>query len=54
MTGCTDSLEYFTSAMSLSFGSALIAASVTGFGSGSTAAVVTATQDSPFFAVGSG
>ena len=36
MTGCTDSREYFTSAMSLSFGSALIAASVTGFGNGST------------------
>ena len=37
VTGCTESREYFTSAMSLSFGSALIAASVTGFGSGSTA-----------------
>src|SRR4029079_15320412 len=29
VTGCTDSREYFTSAMSLSFGSALIAASAT-------------------------
>jgi hypothetical protein len=38
--------------MSLSFGSALIAASVTGFGSGSTAPVVTATQGSSFLAVG--
>jgi DNA topoisomerase-1 len=35
-------------------GSALIAASVTGFGNGSTAPVVTATQVSSFLAVGSG
>src|SRR5580693_6909446 len=54
VTGCTDRRPYFTSAMPLSFGSALIAASVTGFGSGSTAPVVTATQDSSFLAVGSG
>ena len=36
VTGCTDSREYLTSAMSLSFGSALTAASVTGFGTGFT------------------
>src|SRR5271155_3398482 len=53
-TGCTDRREYLTSAMSFSFGSALTAASVTGLGSDSIAAVVTATHGSPFAAVGSG
>ena len=37
VTGCTDSRPYFTSAISLSLASALIAASVTGLGIGSTA-----------------
>jgi len=54
VTGCTDRRPYFTSAMPLSFGSALIAASVTGFGSGLSATVVTATHGSPLAAVGSG
>ena len=53
VTGCTDRREYLTSAMSFSFGSAFTAASVTGFGSGSTAPVVTATQGPPSLAVGS-
>src|ERR1700688_424918 len=54
VTGCTDRRPYLTSAMSLSFASALTAASVTGFGSGSSAWVVTAIQGSPALAVGSG
>src|SRR5437867_11983532 len=54
VTGCTDRREYFTRAISLSLGSALIAASVTGFGNGLPASVCTAIQGSPFFAVGSG
>src|SRR5262249_12292336 len=37
VTGCTESREYFTSAIFFSFGSALTAASVTGVGTGSTA-----------------
>ena len=40
--------------MSFSFGSFLIASSVTGFGIGSTALTSTTTQGSPFSAVGSG
>src|SRR6185437_2243152 len=54
VTGCTDSRPYFTSAMSFSFGAALIAASVTGSGSGSTALTSTTTHGSPALAVGSG
>ena len=53
VTGCTDSREYFTSAMSVSFVSALIAASVTGVVSGLTA--LTSTQTNlPVLSVGSG
>src|SRR5581483_8236940 len=54
LTGCTDRRPYFTSAMFLSFGSALIAESVTGFGNGFSATAVTATHGSPLPAVGSG
>src|SRR5215475_14622926 len=50
--GCTERREYFTSAMSLNFVSALICASVTGFGSGSSALMSTATN-TPFGSVGS-
>src|SRR5262245_17810905 len=53
VTGCTDRRPYLTKAMSLSFVSALIAASVTGFGNGLSATVVTATHGSFFSAVGS-
>ena len=52
-TGITDSRDWRTSARSASAGSALIAASVTGFGIGPTACMSTQTQ-SPFSAVGSG
>src|SRR5215813_8826174 len=53
VTGCTDNREYLTSAISLSFGSALTAASVTGLGTGFTAFTSTA-LNTPFSSVGSG
>src|SRR5437868_15348797 len=53
VTGCTDRREYFTSAISLSFGSALIAASVTGFGNGLPVSVGTAIQGSRLSRLGS-
>src|SRR5262245_28608637 len=52
VTGCTDSREYLTSAISLSFGSAFTAASVTGLGTGFTAFTSTA-LNTPFSSVGS-
>src|SRR5438128_10019399 len=52
VTGCTDNREYLTSAISLSFGSALTAASVTGLGTGFTAFTSTA-LNAPFSSVGS-
>src|SRR3954453_20708763 len=52
VTGWTESREYLTSAMSLSFGSAFTAASVTGFGTGFTAFTSTA-LNTPFSSVGS-
>src|SRR5205085_12316847 len=53
-TGCTDRRDSLTSVMSLSFGSALMAASVTGVLHGVSALTVTATQGSPGGAAGSG
>src|SRR6187455_1971535 len=53
VTGCTDSREYFTSAMSASFLSALIAAIVTGVFSGLSALMSTQTNFSAL-SVGSG
>ena len=53
VTGCTDSREYFTSAMSASFLSALIAAIVTGVFSGLSALMSTQTN-LPVLSVGSG
>ena len=53
VTGCTDSREYFTSAMAESFLSALIAASVTGVFKGSSALMSTQTNF-PVLSVGSG
>src|SRR5215475_2677682 len=53
VTGCTDRRPYFTSAISLSFDSALTAASVTGLANDFSAAVCTATHASFFAAVGS-
>src|SRR5262245_17163963 len=53
VTGCTERREYLTSAISLSFGSALTAASVTGLGTGFTAFTSTA-LNTPFSSVGSG
>src|SRR5215475_11614651 len=52
VTGCTDNREYLTSAISLSFGSAFTAASVTGFGTGFTAFTSTA-LNTPFSSLGS-
>ena len=45
VTGCTERREYFASAMSASRGSALTAASVTGFGNGFTALTVDRDED---------
>ena len=53
VTGCTDSREYFTSAMAASFLSALMAAIVTGFGSGLSALMSTQTNF-PVLSVGIG
>src|SRR5580692_6396785 len=53
VTGCTERREYFTSAMSASFLSALIAAMVTGFGIGLSALRSTQTN-LPVLSVGSG
>ena len=53
VTGCTDKRPYFTSAISCNRGSALTAASVTGFGTGSRAITSTTTQGVPGSAVGS-
>src|SRR5882724_3878060 len=53
VTGCTDSREYFTSAMLASFLSALIAAMVTGVDSGLSALMSTQTN-LPVLSVGSG
>ena len=53
VTGCTDSREYFTSAIAASFLSALIAAIVTGVFSGLSALMSTQTN-LPVLSVGSG
>ena len=53
VTGCTDSREYFTSAMSANFLSALIAAIVTGVFSGLSALMSTQTN-LPVLSEGSG
>src|SRR6478752_2971621 len=53
VTGCTDSREYFTSAMVASFFSALIATIVTGVFSGLSALMSTQTNF-PVLSVGSG
>src|SRR5256885_12761192 len=53
VTGCTDSREYFTSAMSASFLSALIAAIVTAVFSGLSALMSTQTN-LPVLSLGSG
>src|SRR4051794_12905952 len=53
VTGCTESREYFTSAMSLNRLSALIAAMVTGVFSGLSALISTQTNF-PLLSVGSG
>jgi ABC-type sulfate transport system permease component len=53
VTGCTDSREYFTSAMSASFLSALIAAIVTGVFNGLSALMSTQTNF-PVLSDGSG
>jgi hypothetical protein len=53
VTGCTDRREYFTSAMSASFLSALIAAIVTGVFNGLSALMSTQTN-LPVLSVGSG
>ena len=53
VTGCTDSREYFTSAMPASFLSALIAAIVTGVFRGLSALMSTQTN-LPVLSVGSG
>src|SRR5579864_2280339 len=53
VTGCTERREYFTSAMSASFFSALIAAMVTGLGIGLSALMSTQTN-LPVLSVGSG
>ncbi len=54
VTGCTESRESLTSAISLSFGSPLMATSVTGVSNGVSARTSTAIHGSPAFAVGSG
>src|SRR5262249_40175194 len=52
VTGCTDRRGYLASAISLSRGSALIAAKVTGFGTGFSA-LRSPARNTPFSSVGS-